>query len=54
MKFLTDAPNIGKTYADKLNLIGIANEWELKELVRKNVIIKIAATENTAVCINML
>ncbi len=36
MKSLTDLPNSGKTRADKLNLIGISNEWELKEFGSEN------------------
>jgi DNA transformation protein len=47
-------PNIGKTLADKLNLIGITNERELKELGSENAIINIATIENSGVCINML
>ena len=39
---LTDLPNIGKTLADKLNLIGIENEQELEQLGSENAIIKIA------------
>ena len=54
MKNLTDLPNIGKTLADKLNLIGIENEQELKQLGSENAIIKIATIENNGACINML
>lgn len=54
MKTLTDLPNIGKTLADKLNMIGIKNEQELKEIGSENAIIKIATIENSGVCINMI
>ena len=54
MRILTDLPNIGKTLADKLNMIGIKNEQELKEMGSENIIIKIATIENSGACINML
>lgn len=54
MKNLTDLPNIGKTLADKLNLIGIENEQDLKQIGSENAIIKIATIENSGACINML
>jgi len=54
MKQLTDLPNIGKTLAEKLHLIGINNEQELKETGSENVIIMIATIENSGACINML
>ena len=47
-------PKIRRTLADKLNLIGITNERELKELGSENAIIKITTIENSGVCINML
>ena len=54
MKQLTDLPNIGITLAEKLNLIGIKNKQELKELGSEKAIIKIATIENSGACINML
>jgi len=51
---LTDLPNIGKTLANKLNLIGIKNEQELKEMGSENAIIKIATLAESGACINML
>lgn len=54
MNSLTELPNIGKTLADKLTLIGIKNEQELKLLGSENAIIKIATIENSGACINML
>ena len=54
MKSLTELPNIGKTLADKLNLIGVKNEQELKELGSENAMSKIATIENSGACINML
>ncbi|KAA3610114.1 MAG: competence protein TfoX [Calditrichaeota bacterium] len=54
MSSLRELPNIGKTLADKLNLIGINNEQELKQLGSENTIIKIATIENSGACINML
>ena len=54
MKELSDLPNIGKTLAEKLNIIGILNEQDLKEIGSENAIIKIATIENNGVCINML
>ena len=54
MNSLTELPNIGKTLADKLNLIGVNNEQELKLLGSENAIIKIATIENSGACINML
>lgn len=54
MKALTDLPNIGKTLAEKLNMIGIENEQDLIQMGSKNAIIKIATIENSGVCINML
>lgn len=46
--------NLDKTLADKLNLIGIKNEQELKSIGSENAIIKIATIENSCACINML
>ena len=54
MSSLTELPNIGKTLAVKLNLIGIKNEQELKQLGSENAVIKIATIENSGACINML
>ena len=54
MKTLSDLPNIGKILADKLNMIGIKNEQELKEMGSENAIIKIATIENSGVCINLI
>lgn len=54
MDKLTKIPNIGKTLADKLNMIGIKNEQELKQIGSENAIIKIATIENSGTCINML
>ena len=54
MKQLTGLPNIGKTLAEKLSLVGIANEQELKKIGSENALIKIATIENSGACINML
>jgi DNA transformation protein len=54
MKQLTDLPNIGKTLANKLEMIGIKNEQELKQIGSENAIIKISTIENSGACINML
>lgn len=54
MRNLKDLPNIGKTLAGKLNLIGVKNYQELKQLGSENAIIKIATLENSGACINML
>ncbi len=54
MNNLTKLPNIGKTLAEKLVLIGIKNEQELKMTGSENTIIKISTIENSGVCINML
>ena len=54
MKSLTELPNIGKTLAHKLEMIGIRNEQELKQMGSENAIIKIATIENSGACINML
>lgn len=54
MKSLTELPNIGKTLAEKLELIGVKTEQDLKELGSKNAIIKISTIENSGACINML
>ncbi len=54
MNKLTDLPNIGKTLANKLEIAGIQNEQELKEVGSENAIIKIATIENSGACINML
>ncbi len=54
MKQLTDLPNIGKTLANKLEMIGIRNEQELKQIGSENAIIKISTIDNSGACINML
>ncbi len=54
MRSLTDLPNIGRNLASKLNLIGIKNEQELKQLGSENAIIKIATIKNSGSYINML
>lgn len=54
MKKLTNLPNIGKTLADKLNMIGIKNEQDLKQTGSENALIKISTIENSGACINML
>jgi DNA transformation protein len=54
MEKLTDLPNIGKTLAQKLELIGIHTPDDLKAMGSQNAIIKIATIENSGVCINML
>ncbi|MEQ9300145.1 MAG: TfoX/Sxy family protein [Cyclobacteriaceae bacterium] len=54
MNALTNLPNIGKTLAHKLDLIGIKNEQDLKAIGSMNAIIKIATIEGNGVCINML
>jgi len=54
MKSLTDLPNIGKTLADKLNIIGIKTKQDLKDIGSENAIIRIATIENSGACINML
>lgn len=45
MKSLTDLSNRGKTLVDKLNMIEIKNEQDLKEIGSKNVIIKLRHLE---------
>jgi DNA transformation protein and related proteins len=52
MENLTNLPNIGKTLADKLSLIGVENEQDLKQLGSENAIIKIASIENSGACLN--
>ena len=54
MDALTNLPNIGKTLARKLILVGISNLEQLKEMGSENAIIKLASLENSGVCINML
>jgi len=54
MNKLTDLPNIGKTLAEKLEMVGIQNEHDLKQTGSENAIIKIATIENSGACINML
>lgn len=54
MKELTKLPNIGKFLAEKLELIGVKNEQDLKAMGSENAIIKIATLEDGGDCINML
>lgn len=54
MEKLTELPNIGKTLAQKLELIGIHSYEDLQAIGSQNAIIKIATIENSGVCINML
>ena len=54
MNALTDLPNIGKTLAGKLNMIGIKNEQELKQIGSEYAIIEISTIEDSGACINML
>ena len=54
MKELTTLPNIGKSLAEKLVMIGVTNEMQLKEMGSENAIIKISTIENNGICINML
>lgn len=46
-------PNIGKTLADKLILIGIENAYDLRSVGSENVFIKLQTIDKDA-CINML
>nr|NQU93721.1 TfoX/Sxy family protein [Bacteroidota bacterium] len=54
MNNLTCLPNIGKTLAEKLLMVGITNAYDLKFFGSENVILKIATIENGGACINML
>jgi DNA transformation protein and related proteins len=54
MNEITKLPNIGKTLAEKLIMVGITNEQKLKEVGSENAIIKISTIDNNDVCINML
>lgn len=54
MDALTKLPNIGKTLAAKLTLVGITNLEELKEVGSENALIKISTLEKNEACINML
>lgn len=54
MTLITDLPNIGQVLAEKLKMIGITNEQQLKAIGSENAIIKIATIEDSGVCINML
>lgn len=54
MDSLTNLPNIGKTLAIKLNIIGIQTIDDLVEIGSENAIIKISTLENSGTCINML
>lgn len=50
---LTQLPNIGKTLADKLNIVGIETSNQLKSVGAENAFIKIITVDPSA-CINML
>lgn len=54
MDTLTKLPNIGNTLTAKLALVGITNAEDLMQAGSENAIIKLAALENSGVCINML
>jgi len=54
MNKLTELPNIGKTLAEKLEMVGIQNHDDLKKSGSENAIIKIGTIENGGACINML
>ena len=54
MKELTKLPNIGKTLAERLVMIGVTNEFQLQEMGSENAIVKIATIDTDGVCINML
>jgi len=53
LKSLTDLPNIGKVLAEKLSLIGINNEEDLKMKGSEQTIVELSRLENSGVCINM-
>ena len=53
MSKLTDIPNIGKTLAEKLEMVGIQNQKQLISEGAENAMIKISAIDQSA-CINML
>ena len=50
---LVKMPNIGKTLADKLMLVGIKNANQLRNSGAENAFIKLKTIDNDA-CINML
>jgi DNA transformation protein len=50
---LTMLPNIGKTLAEKLKLVGITTPWDLINTGSENAMIKIKTIDKDA-CINML
>lgn len=50
---ISKLPNIGKTLADKLKLIGIKSAFDLRSVGSENVFIKLQAIDKDA-CINML
>jgi DNA transformation protein len=50
---LTDLPNIGRTLADKLKMIGISTPRDLINTGSENAMIKIKTIDKEA-CINML
>ena len=54
MDALTKLPNIGKTLANKLTLVGITNLYELKEVGSENALVKISTLEKHEVCLNLL
>ena len=53
MTQLTQLPNIGKTLATKLILVGIKNSEDLKNTGSQDTFIKLLTIDQTA-CINML
>jgi len=50
---LMELPNIGKTLAEKLSLIGIENAIQLKSMSAENAFVKLKTIDKDA-CINML
>ena len=54
MKELTNLPNIGNTLAQKLLMIGVKNENDLKAMGSVNASNKNSTLENSGACINML
>lgn len=52
-KALSDLPNIGESLAEKLNRIGIENEYQLKNEGTENTFIKLQTIDKDA-CVNSL
>jgi DNA transformation protein len=50
---LSKMPNLGKTLADKLQLVGIENAKQLIDIGAENAFIRLKTVDNDA-CINML